>query len=431
MARTIRDAKMESRASRARLQPGAPHFKTLVPAKVHLGYHRRVGADGTWFVRVYVGKGPTGVSNYKVAQLGRADDLTPDDGLTYEEAMKAALAHPLAHGEAAPPVGALTVGDVIASYVKWLAAHRATSEDAGLRAAKLILPELGRLKVTELTTSKLSKWRDTLAATPKMIRTRPGEPQKYGRVPTTPEEKRARRASANRVLKTLKAALNKAFQDGAISDDTSWRRLKGFDRVDAARPGFLTVAEAQRLINAADAPSGFRNLVRGTLMTGARYGELCALRCQDYAFGKVHISHSKSGRARNIVLTDEGQAFFEGMTTGRDPKAPLFPRTDGTAWQSSQQARRMTDACRAARIEPPIGIHALRHTWASLSVMGGVPLMIVAANLGHSSTSMVERHYGHLTESYFDSEIKKGAPTFGMVETSNVVALDTIKGKTG
>jgi hypothetical protein len=40
--------------------------------------------------------------------------------------------------------------------------------------------------------------------------------------------------------------------------------------------------------------------------------------------------------------------------------------------------------------------HALRHTWASLAVMGGVPLLVVAKNLGHVDTRMVEKHYGHL-----------------------------------
>ena len=84
----------------------------------------------------------------------------------------------------------------------------------------------------------------------------------------------------------------------------------------------------------------------------------------------------------------------------------------------------MKAACQRAKISPPIGIHQLRHTWASLSVMGCVPLMVVAKNLGHSSTRMVEKHYGHLAPSYVADAIRAGAPRFGIVESSNVARFD-------
>ena len=70
----------------------------------------------------------------------------------------------------------------------------------------------------------------------------------------------------------------------------------------------------------------------------------------------------------------------------------------------------------------PITFHGLRHTWASLSVMGGMPLMVVAKNLGHVSTRMVEKHYGHLAPSYIADAIRQYAPRFGKVE-SNVKAI--------
>ena len=83
----------------------------------------------------------------------------------------------------------------------------------------------------------------------------------------------------------------------------------------------------------------------------------------------------------------------------------------------------MRDACERAKIKPAIGFHALRHSWASHAVMNGVPLMVVARNLGHASTGMVEKHYGHLAKSYIDDEIRKGAPTFGAVTKTNVKTM--------
>jgi len=119
-------------------------------------------------------------------------------------------------------------------------------------------------------------------------------------------------------------------------------------------------------------------------------------------------------------LTDEGAEFFGGLAAGRPGSDFIL----GRPWPDGAQDRRMKAACQRAKISPPIGIHQLRHTWASLSVMGGVPLMVVAKNLGHSSTRMVEKHYGHLAPSYVADAIRAGAPRFGIVESSNVARFD-------
>ena len=54
--------------------------------------------------------------------------------------------------------------------------------------------------------------------------------------------------------------------------------------------------------------------------------------------------------------------------------------------------------------------------------MNGVPLLVVAKNLGHADTRMVEKHYGHLAPSYIADAIRAGAPRFGMVESSGLTA---------
>ena len=54
--------------------------------------------------------------------------------------------------------------------------------------------------------------------------------------------------------------------------------------------------------------------------------------------------------------------------------------------------------------------------------MGGMPLIVVAKNLGHADTRMVEKHYGHLAPSYIADAIRQHAPRFGKV-ASNVKAL--------
>jgi integrase len=363
-----------------------------------------------------------GGERYRIAPLGIADDfqdMLDADGeptgasvIDFAEAQRLALASKA--DEATAARGGMTVGYAVNEYIAWLKVHRATGADTALRAAKQILPKLGKIKIADLTTTRLNRWRDELAATPPLARTRRGAPQNFlsGRV--GPEAQRARKATVNRIVTILKASLNRLFKDGTLNDDTVWRRFKPFEKVGARRPGFLTREEAERLINAADRASGFRDLVRGALMTGARYGELAALRAGDFQNGKITIRHSKSGKPRDIVLTETGEAFFRALTAGRDGAALMFERAAGGPWKK--------EACIAARIKP-IGLHQLRHTYASLAVMNGMPLLVLAQQLGHAGTKMITEHYGHLATSYVDEMVRATAPQFGVAEPTNVRTL--------
>ena len=46
--------------------------------------------------------------------------------------------------------------------------------------------------------------------------------------------------------------------------------------------------------------------------------------------------------------------------------------------------------------------------------LNGEPLMVVAKNLGHTDTRMVEKHYGHLAAGYVADTIRADAPKFGI-----------------
>jgi integrase len=235
---------------------------------------------------------------------------------------------------------------------------------------------------------------------------------------------RRRRATANRVLTMLKAALNHAFDEGHVVNRDAWgRKLKPFRDVEVARVRYLTIAEAQRLLNASDVD--FRPLVHAALETGCRYGELTRLEVQDFNpdAGTVAIRKSKSGKPRHVVLTEQGADFFKQHCAGRAGSELMLRHADGSPWKKSEQSRPMRGACAHARITPAVGFHQLRHTWASHAVMAGVPLMVVARNLGHVDTGMVEKHYGHLSESYVTEAIRAGAPRYGSEPAKAVVPL--------
>ena len=135
----------------------------------------------------------------------------------------------------------------------------------------------------------------------------------------------------------------------------------------------------------------------------------------------MHDRRSKSGRERHVVLTADGIAFFTSMTAGRS--GTIFTHVHGRPWKGTDHEYPMQRANAAARLSSPITFHGLRHTWASLAVMNGVPLQIVAQNLGHVDTIMTTRHYAHLAPSYVADAIRTGAPRFGAVAVDNVQPL--------
>jgi integrase len=224
-------------------------------------------------------------------------------------------------------------------------------------------------------------------------------------------------------LITLKAALNRAFREGKVSSNAEWSRVEKFDNVDTARIRYLSVAEAKRLINACD--PDFRLLVQAALETGCRLGELVALQVHDFNpdTGTLAIRQSKSGKSRHVVLTEEGSAFFRQLCAGRPGSAIMLLRADGQPWGRAQQSPLMAAACQRAKVAPAINFHGLRHTWASLAVMAKVPLLVVAKNLGHRDTRMVEMHYGHLAEDYVTKAIRAGAPRFGFEPDKVVTSI--------
>jgi integrase len=426
MARTLRDTKLDTRTSRSRLKARREPYWRSISEGLAVGY-RKGAKGGTWIARHYSTE-----HGRRYSAVGTADDIADADGehvLSFAQAQEAArtwFADLARHDRGDYRSGPYTVRECLEEYATWLQGHRKTAGDARYRIETHIAPKLGGIQCDRLTTAEIQKWLRDLAASPARLRSR-----KDAKKPNFRELNKAdndairrRRASANRTLTVLKAALNRAWREGKIRSDDVWRRAEPFEEADAARVRYLAVAEASRLLNACD--PDFRRLAQAALVTGARYGELAALRAADFNpdSGTIHVRTSKSGKGRHIVLNDEGAALFKSLSAGKRGDALLLPKDDGSAWNKSHQARPMAAACKRARITPTVSFHILRHTWASLAVMAGAPLMVVGRNLGHADTRMVERHYGHLAPSYIADAIRAAAPKFGIKPDRKVASIE-------
>jgi integrase len=155
--------------------------------------------------------------------------------------------------------------------------------------------------------------------------------------------------------------------------------------------------------------------VRAALETGCRYSELARLEVYDFNFdpGTVAIRKSKGGKPGHVILTPEGAEFFQHHCAGRTGSDLMFRHADGSRWNTSEQSRPMKEACEHATIMPRVSFHILRHSWASLAVMAGVPLLVVAENLGHADTRMSRNITGIWHRATSLTPSAPGAPRFG------------------
>lgn len=80
----------------------------------------------------------------------------------------------------------------------------------------------------------------------------------------------------------------------------------------------------------------------------------------------------------------------------------------------------MLEASRNAKIKPAVSFHVLRHTHGSALAMRGVPMGVIAEQLGHADTRMTQKHYAHLAPSYVADTIRANFPTLGINSETTV-----------
>ncbi|SDR29111.1 Site-specific recombinase XerD [Rhizobiales bacterium GAS113] len=432
MGRIARDARLETRAARLRLTGGVKHWRGLEQG-LALGYRRPASGSGTWLVRII--DRPHRVVERR---LGTADDYADADGdrvIDFAGAQRAARAgfdewHRAKANGLAPRRGAYTIADAVADYLddyRRRGGRDLVNMEGIVRAH--ILPKLGVINTATLTASQVRAWHRRLAEVPPMRRTRKTpaptprnfrvarapklEPKKFDI--SDPEARRRRQSRANRILTVLKAALNHAYREERIASDSAWRRVAPFEGVDTPRTRYLTEEEARRLVEACE-PQAFGDLVRGALLTGARYGELAELRVGDLNAdaGTLYLRQTKAGKPRHLHLTAEGRALFARLANGREAGATLLVGELGRRWTASRQARPLWQACERAGIRPPITFHGLRDTFASHLALRGVSLQVIARLLGHADSRITEKHYAHLASSHVAETLAKHGLSLGV-----------------
>jgi len=346
---------------RKQLKPRSwPYWQPVAKGKA-IGFHR-TKQGGAWRARI------TTVGKHHFEALGGDLDSEYEDMLVKAQEWfeRAVMLEDSRY----------TVKQCIADYVAHLGVENGPDAARGVkqRLEKHLEPKLGKVELIKLTTRQLKSWHIGLV-----------------KADGDPEVVRKSKDSANRILSQAKAALNLAYRQGLVNSDTAWKRVAAFRDVGESRKLFLTEKQVKDLLD--HSSGGFHGLVRAAILTGARYGELAAVRVHDLDLSHGTLLLSGKTGTRYCYLADDAVAFFRTLSQDKLPGAWLFLKDNGEPWGKSHQHRPMKEAVKAAKLPRDTVFYSLRHYHVSKALIAGLPVQMIAENCG-TSVRMIEKHYG-------------------------------------
>lgn len=239
-------------------------------------------------------------------------------------------------------------------------------------------------------------------------------------------------STVNGTLNTLSRALGLAVKDRILLEnpmpdveranddlevDDELDELSDDDADDTAhkKGDLMDVIDVEEFAAAVDAiHPEYGDYVRAAAYTGARAGELCALKVGDVDFTRrvVHIRRAysagvlkkpKSGKAREVPITTQLMPLLERLTDGRRRNSPLLRGPKGRRINHSV----VRNVLNWVRFVDDLGwpgfrFHDLRATAIVMWIRSGVENDVVREMAGHRSLRTTDR-YVRLTRSALDS----------------------------
>jgi integrase len=280
-------------------------------------------------------------------------------------------------------------------------------------------PTIGAVKMAQLSTPMIEKWRDRLLA-------------------GTTERKPLTRRSARKVLGTLKSILSEAQRRGLVAQNAAFpvkvdARKREQRKLEVGRdiPG---KEDIQRLL--AICTGRHRPLIVTAIFTGMRASELRGLPWSAVNFEKKTITVRQRADEWGAIAMPKSHAGQREIpmsptvfNTLREwqlvcPKGELdlvFPNRLGKVQPLSNIAQRVWHPLQkkaglvADEGKPLFNFHTLRHFAASNWIELGFSPKRLQALLGHSSVQMTFDRYGHLFPSAEDDHERLARGEIGLV----------------
>jgi integrase len=112
----------------------------------------------------------------------------------------------------------------------------------------------------------------------------------------------------------------------------------------------------------------------------------------------AHKTARKTGRPHQVLLTDRVAATCERLAR-EHPTGPLYRTQTGRPIKHPEWiAKAVREARRKLGLPEEVVPYGFRHAFATDSLVRGVSDVVVAALLGHTTPTVVNRNYGHVSE---------------------------------
>lgn len=249
---------------------------------------------------------------------------------------------------------------------------------------KLVLPTLGKHKVTDVTHTDIE-------ALHRDITTQRGTPVR-----------------ANRVIEVVRRAFNLAIRWEWVEKNPASGQLRN---PEEKRQRYLSPEELSRLSAALTAHHEpvSADAIRMLMLTGARKSEVLGATWEmfdlDAGVWTKPSAHTKQRKEHRVPVSANALTLLKRIKeTATGPY--VFPGKGGDQ-PLTDVKRSWAAVCKAADITGA-RIHDLRHSFASLLVSGGASLPIIGAMLGHTQVQTTQR-YAHL----YDEPLRAAADHVG------------------
>lgn len=367
------------------LKPRREPYWHKIEKGCYLGFRKMTAStDGTWVAR----HRDDATHKTTLRALGAFDDLPPNK--RFDAAQKAAREW-FVHLGRGGSTDKITVGEACKRYVAHLRAEKRdkTADDAQARFKRHVNSDkIAEIDLQQLGRRHLLDWRKRLAAKPAPVSRAPGA-----------EGRERSKASLNRDMSALRAALNLAHKEGAVTTSDAWEAaLVPAKDATRRRTDYLDADQRRALIAAAEPE--IARFLRGLNLLPLRPGALAALKVSDFnaKLGTLRIGRDKAGAGRTIALPEPTAAFLAGCAKDKLPATPLIAREGGKGWSKDAWKWPIKEAVQAAGLSESVTAYTLRHSVITdLVSLHGLDLLTVA-QLSGTSVQMIELHYGHLLQ---------------------------------
>jgi integrase len=166
-------------------------------------------------------------------------------------------------------------------------------------------------------------------------------------------------------------------------------------RADQRQMEILSTDDIQLVLQ--HAKKQYRPIIHAACWTGMRIGELLSLQWDDVDLenGIIRVRSSKTrAGVREVVIPDSLVRVLASLDT---TSGYVFQTKRGTPFGQRNVLRALHEAQEDAGLTKT-GLHALRHTYASMMIAQGVDVVQVSKQLGHANPKITLGIYAHLFE---------------------------------